>query len=311
MSYHKKVALVFTTLLVASMAGAVLLLRRIDGLRTGATLQEVLYIPSPQVVKRMSLGYTGLAADIYWTRAVQYFGGKHSEKARRYELLDPLLDITTALDPHLIVAYQFGSVFLAQDPPAGAGQPDRAVALVERGIQANPNEWRLYYELGFLQYMERHDAKAAAQAFERGSKVPNAHPFLRVLAAVMAQNAGELETARLLWTTTLQTTEDRSIKANALKHLFALRVDEEVPGLEALGREFQRRTGHWPRSFLDLVSAGLLRRIPVDPVGHPYKLLPDGRVVVEDPDALPFIRKGLPPGYEAPEFPKVHLGPES
>ena len=27
----------------------------------------------------MSLGYDGLLADIYWTRAVQYFGSKHHE----------------------------------------------------------------------------------------------------------------------------------------------------------------------------------------------------------------------------------------
>jgi len=29
----------------------------------------------------------------------------------RYDLLYPLLDITTDLDPHLIVAYEFGSCF--------------------------------------------------------------------------------------------------------------------------------------------------------------------------------------------------------
>ena len=66
------------------LACAILLLRRIDRLRAGATLEEVLYIPSPKALKRMSLGYTGLTADIYWTRAVQYFGGKHRARAREY-----------------------------------------------------------------------------------------------------------------------------------------------------------------------------------------------------------------------------------
>jgi len=69
----------------------------------------------------------------------------------------PLLEITTTLDPHLIVAYEFGSIFVAQQPPEGAGQPDTAVALVERGIRQNPGEWRLYYHLGFIHYLERHD----------------------------------------------------------------------------------------------------------------------------------------------------------
>ena len=31
----------------------------------------------------MSLGYDGLLADIYWTRAVQYFGGKHHDGAQK------------------------------------------------------------------------------------------------------------------------------------------------------------------------------------------------------------------------------------
>jgi hypothetical protein len=289
-------------MLVVCLAGAVLLLRHIDRLRSGATLEEVLYIPSPKILKRMSLGYNGLVADIYWTRAVQYFGAKHRAHAMQYQLLAPLLDITVELDPRLIMAYQFGSIFLAQKPPEGAGQPDKAVALVERGIQANPNRWQLYYELGFLQYMELHDPAAAARAFERGSQVPGAHPYLKILAAVMAQHAGQIETARLLWTTTYQTTEDQMIRANALKHLRALKVDEDVPRLEALLAEYRRRTARPPASWSELISAGLLRGIPVDPLGHPYKLAPDGRVEVADPDALPFINQGLPQGRKPDEL---------
>src|ERR1041385_9319167 len=95
--------LVLAVVLILSMSTAVVLLRRIDHLRSGATLEEVLYIPSPKILKRMSLGYSGLVADVYWTRAVQYFGAKHRARAKHYELLAPLLDITTELDPHLIV----------------------------------------------------------------------------------------------------------------------------------------------------------------------------------------------------------------
>ena len=54
----------FSAVLLASMAGSVLLLRQLDRLRTGATLEDVLYITSPKTLKRMSLGYDGLLADI-------------------------------------------------------------------------------------------------------------------------------------------------------------------------------------------------------------------------------------------------------
>ncbi len=287
------------TVLIVCMGSAVFLLRRIDRMRSEAALEEVLYIPSPKFLKRLSLGYSGLVADIYWTRAVQYFGWKHRAHAKQYQLLAPLLDITTELDPHLLVAYQFGSTFLAQKPPEGAGQPEKAVELVERGIQANPDNWHLYYELGFLQYMELQDYAAAARAFERGSQVPNAHPFLKVLAASMAQHAGETQMARLLWATTYETSQDAMIRDNALKHLTALKVDEEVQRLEEMVAEYRKTTGQVPQTWSAIISAGLLRGIPADPTGHAYRLKPDGRIEVADPDALPFITQGLPPNRKS------------
>ncbi len=290
---------ILAVMLIVCLFGSVVTLSRLDRLRAASTLEEVLYIPSPTVLKRMSLGYTGLLADIYWTRAVQYFGRRHHEHAQNYNLLPTLLDITTTLDPHLVVAYQFGSIFLAQGPPEGAGMPEKAVELVERGIRENPNEWRLYYHLGFQQYMELHDPIAAARTFERGAAVPGAHPWLKLLAATMAQHGGDLQTARFLWSKVYETTDDKHIQANAVQHLRALEVDEVVPQLEAMARAYRERYGSVPSSFLPLISLGWLRTVPVDPAGHPYKLQPDGRVEVQAPDELPFIHRGLPPGRQA------------
>ena len=278
-------------------------------MRAEVRQEDVLYIPSAKALRRMSLGYNGLMADIYWTRAVQYFGWKHKHRERDYSLLYPMLDITTQLDPQLIVAYRFGATFLAQNPPDGAGQPDKAIELVERGIQNNYDDWRLYYDLGFLQAMELHDYAAAAKAFDRGSKVPGAHPFLRVIAAAMAQHGGDLETARMMWQTTLETTDDPMIRQNAQRHLRALDVDETIPKLEETVQAYEQKTGQTPHSFLELVKAGYLKGIPTDPLGHPYKLRGDGQIEVQDPAALPFIRQGLPPGYEplVTDMPQVKM----
>src|SRR4029077_18589150 len=120
MRASRQVTLVFSLLLAGCVAASVPLLRRLDQIRAGAALQEVLYISSPKALKKMSLGYDGLLADIYWTRAVQYFGGKHHEGAQHFDLLAPLLEITTTLDPHLLVAYEYGANFLAPKGPNGA-----------------------------------------------------------------------------------------------------------------------------------------------------------------------------------------------
>ena len=298
----RQVTVTASVVLLFSLASSAFLLRRLDQVRATATLEEVLYLNSPKWVKRLSLGYDGLLADIYWTRAVQYFGGHHVAAAKDYHLLSPLLEITTALDPKLTVAYQFGANFLAPKPPEGAGQPQKAVDLVEYGIRNNPDSWKLYYELGFIYYyMKPTEYAKAAEAFERGTKVPNAHPFLRVLAAQMAQHAGEIETSRMLWQAAYATTQDGQIRWNATEHLQALRVDEDVTRLEEVVAKYQQQTGKLPASMSDLERAGLIRGIPMDPTGRPYKLTSDGRIEVQDPDRILFITKGLPPGMASPQ----------
>jgi tetratricopeptide (TPR) repeat protein len=304
MNSRRKVTIVASVLLIASLAGSSFVLHRADQLRPQATLDEVLFISSPTVIKRASLGYDGLMACIYWTRAVQYFGWRYHRLATSYNLLAPLLEITTHLDPHLVVAYEFGTSFLAPKPPQGAGEPERAVELMQYGIAHNPENWHLYYDLGFVYYMNLHDYKQAAETFERGSQVPNAHPYLKILAAQMAQHAGEYETARMLWSATYQTTQDKDIKDNAIEHLRGLRVDEDVKLLQQAVTSFGNRTGRLPTSMVELVVGEHLPGIPVDPDAHAYKLTPEGRVEVREPDDFPFATRGLPPGY-TPK-PKFH-----
>ena len=297
-SSRRRVTLALTALILSFFAVAVLVHTKIEEQRADSRAEEVLYVPSAKTLKRMSFGYTGLLADIYWTRAVQYFGWKHKHREMDYGLLYPLLDITTQLDPNLIVAYRFGGTFLAQEPPNGAGQPGRAAELIQRGIKANPNDWQLFYDLGFLEAMELQNYTAAAEAFNQGSRIPGAHPFLKILAAAMAQHGGDHATARMLWQTSYETSEEPLIKQNAVRHLRALQVDETVPRLEEAVQEFRKKAGVQPRNFSEVVSAGLLPKVPLDPIGTPYKLLPSGKVVVQDPDSLPFIKEGLPPDYK-------------
>jgi tetratricopeptide (TPR) repeat protein len=304
MSIARRVSATAGLLFAISLILSMVILQRLDRVRSGATLQDVLYVSSPKTLKRLSLGYDGLLADIYWTRAVQYFGANHSQGTGNYSLLAPLLEITTGLDPHLVVAYDFGASFLASKPPLGAGEPQRAIDLTKYGIRNNPNEWQLYRNLGFIYYLDLKDYPNAADAFARGSQLPNAHPFLKILAAQMAQHAGEISTARMLWIATYEGTKDRDIRANATAHLRALRVDQDVTNLEALMTRYRGQAHTFPSTFAELESAGLLSGIPVDPLGQPYKIVPLGKIEVRDPDNFPFIEKGVPLGYIPPAKPK-------
>jgi len=145
--------------------------------------------------------------------------------------------------------------------------------------------------------MDLKDYTHASEAFERGSHVPDAHPFLKVLAAQMAQHAGEYQTARMLWTTTYQTARDKQIRQNAAEHLRDLRVDEDVTNLQAAVTRFGEKTGRLPFSISELARAEGLPGVPVDPVGKPYKMDERGRILVQQPDDFPLATKGLPLGY--------------
>jgi tetratricopeptide (TPR) repeat protein len=301
---RRAATLVTIAMFLCCAAGSVLLLEELDRVRTGATLEEFLYISSPTLLKRLSLGYEGLLADVYWTRAVQYYGGVHHEGGGRYELLWPLLNITTQLDSHIMPAYEYGATFLSAPPPMGAGTPQKAIQLMEYGISHNPNDWHLYYDLGYI-YNDLKNYRSAAEAFERGSHVPNAHPFLKILAAQMAQHGGELQTAQMLWSAVFETTHDKYIRENAIWHLRAVKVGLDVTELEKLVDVYRQKYGHHPLSFEEMERAGLIRGIPLDPLGNRYQLDREGHVFIADPEHFPYVEKGLPPGYVPSSFPKI------
>ena len=107
---------------------------------------ELLYIRSPVVARRAVVGYQGIASDVYWIRAIQHFGQEHlspPSHVRTYAMLYPLLDLTTTLDPYFSIAYRFGAIFLGEQYPGGPGRPDLAVALLNKGLAAQPTKCRI------------------------------------------------------------------------------------------------------------------------------------------------------------------------
>ena len=242
---------------------------------------EMLWIPSGEVLRKLSLGHNGLLADIYWTRAVQYFGGRLRDRKYEFGLLAPLLDITVTLDPHLLVAYYFGAFFLSAPPPHGAGQPPEAVALLQRGIEANPQEWRLWHHLGFLYYWELQDYEKAAASYEEGSKNPNARPWMKVMAAAILQKGENRETSRFLWTEIYSSSEDATMRENARQHLETLKAMDDKEELERRASLFHERSGRWPQSFSEMAAQGFLEGIPADPQSFPYQLQAEGKVTLD------------------------------
>ena len=269
--------------------------------RVDATLAEfasggqLLYLSSPEWVKRLAMGYDGLLACLYWTRAVQHYGRQHMGTVRQYPLLYPLLDITTTLDPELKIAYRFGAIFLSEPPPHGAGRADQAITLIQKGIRHNPDYWYFWYDLGFLYYRGLKDYPRAAAAFAAGAKNPQAGPWMKVMAARIAAEGGDRRWAMFLWNELYKSTDNPYIRKNARDHIYGLQADFDIEFLEALLARYQRTTGQPAASFEPLVAAGVLRGLPLDPAGFPYRLGADGRVRLDPQSPITTSTRGREP----------------
>src|ERR1700686_60162 len=258
MSAKGYIALLLFVLL--GFAGVWRLQERIDVQQSAvASEDDQVMLRSSKLVKGLSLEYAPLVADIYWTRVVQYFGNKHAGQQLDLRLLWPLLDVTSVLDPHLMPVYHFGSMFLSDAAPRGAGRPDLAVELLERGLKANPDEWRLYYDLGFVYYFDLKDYQKASAAFYEGGKNPKAYFWMKTMAARIAAEGGSTATANFLWQDVYNTTKDSMVKENALKHLQLLRAQEDCKQIDAAADEYQKRFGRRPARMSELALNGLLR----------------------------------------------------
>ncbi|MGA8222273.1 MAG: hypothetical protein WB780_11515 [Candidatus Acidiferrales bacterium] len=245
--------------------------------RTVGLQKEELLLRSPALVKRLSLGYDPLLADIYWTRAVQYYGSRVGLPGAQFDLLWPLLDLTTTLDPRLISAYRFGAIFLSEAGNVGAGRADLAVELVKRGIAANPNEWRLNSDLGFLYYWRLKDYRNSSAAYLEGSKNPKAPPWLKMMAARIAVKGGSIETSRMLWSELYQSTQDANVRKNAYENLRGLKAEDDEMHIDDLAEDYHKRFGRYPANTKEMRDAGFLPGIPLDPDDLPYVIGPDGK----------------------------------
>lgn len=234
----------------------------------------VLWLRSGPAITRGALGYDALLADIYWMRAVVYFGrqGLSKDPAKNYDLLYPLLDLVTTLDPLFAVAYRFGAIFLSETPPNGPGRPDLAVALLERGVERSPERWEYMHDIGFVYYWHNRDFEKGAEWLERASQVPGSPIWLKSTAANMHSERGNRESARQLWRQLAESAEAESMKQMAQLRLAQFDAMDAIDLLNGVLARFKAANGRMPRDWSDVVAARLLRGIPADPAGVPYDI---------------------------------------
>jgi hypothetical protein len=301
LSRQKRVRWISLSILPVLFLAAALLQRSIDAeSHTLVDQDEGYLLQSPDTIKKLSLGYDGLLGDIYWTRAVQYYGshtgvGIHNPDLH---LLWPLLNVATTLDPKLEVAYHFGAIFLSETGSIGAGRTDLAIQLVKKGIAANPDVWQLGTDLGFLYYWRLKDYPDAAQAYLATSKIPSAPPWIKMMAARVAQTGGSIETSQMIWSEIYDSTKDPDVKQRAFNQLQGLSAQKDMLQLDELAQLYKQRFGRYPASEQEMRSGGILPGLPVDPAGFPYEIGPDGKAHLNSKTT--FVMPAEPKVFSAP-----------
>jgi len=243
----------------------------------------VQWVRSPDAMRRLALGFDALLADVYWIRAVQYYGGtklSDAEGEKSYDLLYPLLDITTSLDPRFNIAYRFGAILLSEAYPNGPGRPDEAIALLEKGMEAAPDRWEYPYDAGFVHYWWGRNYEEAGDWFLQASRRPSAPEWLEPFAATILAQGNTRAAAREMFARLSESSEQEWIRDNARRSLQQLdAIDVIEQRLQPVVNAYYDRTGGFPASWRDVVQAGLLPGVPLDPTGEPYGIDPVSGIV--------------------------------
>jgi hypothetical protein len=286
-------------LALAALAAAVTLQLARDRAYPRDELQNraFLYVRSPEAVRRIALSFDALAADLYWVRALQHYGGDRLSRdgRQRYQLLYPLLDLTTSLDPHFTIAYRFGAIFLSEGYPGGPGRPDLGIKLLEKGIAAKPDDWRFYHDIAFIHYWQYQDTKTAAHWFREAHTKPGAPQWLEPVAASMLVEGGDRASARFIFKQLLNSEEAwlRTMAARALLQLDALDAIDQLLA-PAIARN--PPPPGTPYSWQWLIERRVLQGIPVDPTRVPYQIDPSTGAVTVSPrsELFPMPKAGPP-----------------
>jgi tetratricopeptide (TPR) repeat protein len=268
---------------VVGMCCAALLVRWTDTLRPPVdptVVDESLYL-NGKTARRMSLGFNGLFADWYWMRSLQYVGRKilnyqadislDDMSGLNMKSLAPLLDTTTTLDPEFIEPYQYAAVVLP------AIDVQQAIRLTQKGIDANPDVWRLYHHLGYI-YWRQGDYQSASEIYGRGAQVPGAPVWMEAMKAKMIAEGGSRSTAREIYTRMYEQSTEEQVREMARKHLLRLDSLDQRDGLRKLFTAYKTRSGKCPDSWRELEPVFRAVRIPMDQSGAPL-----------DPSGAPYV----------------------
>jgi hypothetical protein len=263
---------------------------------------ELMYFPSGTLLTPIAGEYRGVVADFAWLKAIQYYA-YHLSRDQVYEWFEHIIRTITRLDPHFIEAYRFGSFVISWD----SNQPTAAISLLREGMEHNPMTWELPFQVAFVAYVKMKEYRLAARYFRMAAQLPGVWSMVPRWAAVAFTKSGNLELAREIWTRIYSSNPNERLKQLARRQLVGI-LRDQLGNLQSAVDSLTRTQGRALVSLQELVDAGSLDDLPVEPFGGRY-LLRSGRVVSSSVETTRHLMVGLQKlidRYQA----RYHAGPQ-
>jgi tetratricopeptide (TPR) repeat protein len=201
-----------------AISSVILLANMIEPILDGKAHDDVQYLPSSEFMKIASLGYRELAADLYWFRAVQYYGG-YMLSQNDIHLFNHLAEMITDLDPNFIGAYKLSAIVITED----LGNFPAAKNLMEKGLKNNPDDYWLTFEMGFLHFLQGRDYGEAEKYFRVAATLPNSDGNRAArFAADAASKGGNVEASIALWSELGENSDNKYIRELAKRYIAKL-----------------------------------------------------------------------------------------
>lgn len=289
------VTLGLTAALAAAAFAVTVAGNRFDAHRRREPPERVLYLPRGDSLKYMCLGYDGLASDLVWIRCGIYAGKKMHSRDQKYEWLAKLCGVTTDLDPHWIRPYCTGALLLSALPQ----DDELAMGLLRKGLAANGANYEILLLASQISLVRGRRADSVRYLREIADCLPDRADVARTIIADISIEGGDYRRALAESARALAAIGDptfREVTARSYREALARFLAWDLSQAAAA---YAQRYGRPPGRLEDLLTpaaidllgtvhlapligpepaADAVRRLPADPLGLDFELLPDGRV---------------------------------
>jgi competence protein ComGC len=268
--YSLLIAVFFTPLYLFSLT-------TLGSLKSTQQSAGVFYVLPGPIAKISTLDFDGLAADYLMLKIQSYYGGTIERTASpkvtdaEWRWMYDVLNVSSDLDPYFFDPYYFANSFFTWD----AQMVKETNILLAKGNRFRDWDWLPSFYMGFNEFYFLHDNAKASEYLMQSSKKPGAAPILASLATRLAYKASRTEIAIMFLQQTIEGTKDKIERESLEKRLKAL---QRVFILEKAVTAYKMNSGRIPVSLNDLLSQGVLKRLPKDPYGGEFFIDKDGTV---------------------------------